>query len=293
MTASPPAVTVVGLGAMGHTLATAFVSAGHRTTVWNRSAGRAVDLVEAGAVEAASVGAAIESSPLTVICLLDRVAVEAVFDAAGERAGGRAIVNLTSSTPEDARALAERAAGAGIRYLAGTIMTPTTVVGTDDALVLYSGDGDVFADHGSTLRSLGGDAELLGEDHGLAAIYDLGMLDVFFTGMAAFLHAAALVGADGVPAATFVPYATKMLDLLRDTFAGLANDVDGGEHPGVDDNLDMELAFLDHIVHASVARGLDTSVPATPRALVAAAVDAGHGRDGFSRVIDVLRRPAA
>ena len=54
----------------------------------------------------------------------------------------------------------------------------------------------------------------------------------------------------------------------------------------------MELAFLEHIVGASRARGVDPAVPETTRALTAAAVAAGHGKDGFSRVVDLLRPPA-
>jgi hypothetical protein len=53
----------------------------------------------------------------------------------------------------------------------------------------------------------------------------------------------------------------------------------------------MELSFLDHIVQTSQNRGLDISVPATPRALVHAAVSGGHGADSFSRIIDILRHP--
>lgn len=150
------------------------------------------------------------------MCVLDRGAVDAVFDAVGDRLDGATIVNLTSSSPEDARALAARSAGSGARYLDGKIMVPTPLVGTVDGLVLYSGDRIAFAQHADTLHALGGDADLLGEDPGLAAI-----------------------------------------------------------------------------VEASEARGLDTSVPGMPRSLVRAAIVKGHGRDGFSRVIDVLRRPTA
>jgi hypothetical protein len=51
----------------------------------------------------------------------------------------------------------------------------------------------------------------------------------------------------------------------------------------------MELAFLDHIVATSETRGIDPAIPETTRQLVRGAISAGHGRDGFSRVIDVLR----
>lgn len=39
-------VTVLGLGAMGTALAGAFLRAGHRITVWNRSADKTVPLKE-------------------------------------------------------------------------------------------------------------------------------------------------------------------------------------------------------------------------------------------------------
>jgi 3-hydroxyisobutyrate dehydrogenase-like beta-hydroxyacid dehydrogenase len=288
-TGSPAPVTVLGLGAMGGALARAFLAAGHPTTVWNRSPGRAEELGRAGATVAAGVAEAVTASPLTVVCLLDTAAVDAVLDTAGGALAGTTVVNLTSSTPEDARAVAGRVGAAGARYLDGTVMVPTPMVGADDALVLYSGDTAAFAEHRATLAALGGELDLLGDDPGLAAVHDLGMLDVFFAGMAAFLHAAAVAGADGVRAGAFLPYARRMLALLEPTFAQLARDVDRGEFPGDEDTLEMELAGLEHIVATSRARGVDPSVAGAVRDLVRAAVDAGHGKDGFSRVVTVLR----
>ena len=171
-------------------------------------------------------------------------------------------------------------------------MVPTPLIGTDDAFILYSGDASAFAAHHRVLGAFGGDAEHLGDEVGLAAAHDLAMLDIFFNGMAAFLHAAALVGAEGVAPRAFLPYAVRIVSVLQATLPGLADAVERGEHPGTEDNLDMEVRALDHIVAASAARGFDTSVPDLPRALARAAVGRGHGRDGFSRVIDVLRDPS-
>lgn len=42
------AVTVLGLGPMGRALAGAFLDAGLRTTVWNRTPGRDGELIERG-----------------------------------------------------------------------------------------------------------------------------------------------------------------------------------------------------------------------------------------------------
>lgn len=282
-------VAVLGLGAMGTALARAFLAAGHATTIWNRSAGRTDALVADGADEAGSVADAFATSSLVVINVLDTAAVTDVLDAAGDHLRGADVVNLASSTPEDARRVSHRVTAAGARYLDGTIMVPTPLIGTDDTLVLYSGDADLFHAHAATLRGLGGDADLLGADPGLAAVYDLGMLDIFFTGMTAFLHAAALVGANGVPARQFLPYASRVLSVLGASMVELADGTDRDDHPGTEDNLDMELRALEHIVEASHAHGIVATVPELSRALAQAAVDRGHGRDGYSRIIDLLR----
>jgi 3-hydroxyisobutyrate dehydrogenase-like beta-hydroxyacid dehydrogenase len=276
---------------MGRALAAAFLTAGHRTTVWNRTTGRASDLVGKGAIEVATVAEAVAASSLTVVCVLGRDAVEAVLEAAGDGLAGASVANLTSSTPADARALAVLAEKAGARYLDGKIMVPTPLVGTGDGHYLYAGDAALFEEHAATLAALGGEADLLGDDHGLAALYDLAMLDVFFNGMTAFLHAAALVGAEGVSATRFLDYARRVIPVLDLTMGGLAADVDGGDHPGHEDNLVMDEAALGHIVEASAAAGIDTTVPALPRDLAVAAIGRGHGADGWSRVVDLLRQP--
>lgn len=292
MTSSTPSpVTVLGLGAMGQALAHAFVAAGHPTTVWNRSPGRADALIEAGATEAPTVADAVAASPLTVVCLLDRASVDAVLDVLGDGLDGRTIVNLTSGVPEDAAPVAARVEAAGARYLDGKILVPTPLIGTDDALVLYSGDRAVFDEHVATLRSLGGEADHLGDDPALAATFDLGMLDVFFNGVAAFLHATALVGAAGVSAKEFLPYAQSVLAVVGVSIEGAAADVDAGTYPGHEDNLVMDTRALDHLVEASAARGIDTTVPDVLRRVARTAIAEGHGADGLSRVVEVLRRP--
>ena len=62
-------VTVIGLGSMGKALAGAFLQAGHRTTVWNRTPEKAGPLVARGAVLAPTVHAAVAASPLVITCL--------------------------------------------------------------------------------------------------------------------------------------------------------------------------------------------------------------------------------
>ena len=64
-------VSVIGLGMMGAALAGAYLRAGHRTTVWNRSAGKADALVEQGASRADTIADAVAASDVLVACVVD------------------------------------------------------------------------------------------------------------------------------------------------------------------------------------------------------------------------------
>jgi 3-hydroxyisobutyrate dehydrogenase-like beta-hydroxyacid dehydrogenase len=290
---SPVPVTVVGLGAMGRAVAGAFLRAGHPVTVWNRSPGRAGELVAAGATEAPELAAAVAASPLVVVSLLDqRVSGEVLRPVAAELAG-RTLVDLTSDTPERAREAGEWAAAAGIAYLDGAIMVPVDVVGSPEAMVLYSGPADVFAAARPALAALGGDARHLGEDLGLAALYDLAMLGFFYSAMAGLVSGFALVGSEGVRAADFVPFAEGIVSILPAIAAGTAAEVDSGDYAVSTGNVVMEAAGVGHVVAAARARGLDTGVIGAVKDLLDRAIAAGHGAHEFSSVVEVVRKPAA
>ncbi|MGS2644092.1 NAD(P)-binding domain-containing protein [Streptosporangium sp. G12] len=130
----PTPVTVLGLGPMGRALAGAFLANGHPTTVWNRTAARAEDLVARGAIRADTVADAVAASPLTIACVIDYDAVRAIVDPAADALKGRTLVNLTADTPERARLMAAWAAELGVDYLDGAIMTPTPTIGGPAAL---------------------------------------------------------------------------------------------------------------------------------------------------------------
>ncbi len=146
-----PAVAILGLGAMGGALATAVLDGGRTTTVWNRSAARIVALAGRGAIPAETARDAVRSSPLLVVCLFDHDSVHAVLDPIAGELAGRTVINLTTTTPVEARELAEWAARQGAAYLDGGIMAVPAMIGQPDASVLYSGSADIFHQHRSLL----------------------------------------------------------------------------------------------------------------------------------------------
>ena len=75
----------VGLGTMGAAMAGHLVRSGHPLTVWNRTPGRAAELVAAGAVEAPDPARLAAASDVVVVCVSDTPDVEAVLLRVGRR----------------------------------------------------------------------------------------------------------------------------------------------------------------------------------------------------------------
>ncbi|QCX79232.1 3-hydroxyisobutyrate dehydrogenase [Streptomyces sp. YIM 121038] len=284
-------VTVIGLGAMGSALAGAFLDAGHPTTVWNRSPGKGEDLVARGAVRAASAAEAVRAGDLVVVCVVDYDASAAVLEPLAADLAGRTLVNLTSDTPERAREAAAWAAAAGIDYLDGAVMVPTPVIGTPGALLFHAGPRAAYDQHERTLKALGGQTTYVGADHGLAAVHDLSLLDYFWTAMSGVVHAFALAAADGVPAAALAPFIKANAGLVTSLVDEMAKEVDSGSYPGAEANLAMEVAGIDHVVHAAEHRGLDASVLRAVNAVARRGVALGHGADNWTATVEAVRKP--
>jgi 3-hydroxyisobutyrate dehydrogenase-like beta-hydroxyacid dehydrogenase len=281
---TPTAVTVLGLGPMGHALAEAFLADDHPTTVWNRTPGKADDLVTRGARVAATAAEAVAASDLVVTCVIDYDAARAIFDSAAAELRGRTLVNLTSGSPDAARAVAEWAEEHGIEYLDGAIMTPTTTIGTPDAVLLVSGPR---FDPGA-LAALGGTATYLGPDPGRAAAYDVALLDIFWSSVAGVVHGFAMARAENITAAELAPFARGIGALLPEVIDDHAPRVDEGRHDGDYASLNSAVAGMSHIIESAERRGIDVAVMRAARATALRAIESGHGTDGVSRLTEVL-----
>ncbi|MFD8937231.1 NAD(P)-dependent oxidoreductase [Streptomyces sp. NPDC059578] len=291
MAAEKTSVTVLGLGAMGRALATAFVRAGHPTTVWNRSPGRAAELVALGATEAGSAEEAVRASELVVMCLVDHQAVTAVNEQIADALAGRVLVNLTSVTPEQARQTAAWAVERGIDYLAGAIMVPVDLVGTPHALLFHAGPRALFDRHADALGALGGKIEYVGEDAGRAAAYDLALLDYFYASISGMVHAFALAEAEGVAPGDLVPFLDTITAIMPPMIAGTAQEIAARDYSGDAANLAMMTATVDHLVEVSEHRGLDTGVLHAVRAVAQRALAQGRGKESWTATVEAVRPP--
>lgn len=290
-TSTPPskrAVTVLGLGMMGTALAVAFLRAGHRVTVWNRSLSKTGPLAAQGAAPADTAAEAVAASPLVVVCLSTYDTVHAVLEPLSGQLGGKTLANLTNGTPEQARDLAAWAAKEGAAYLDGGIMAVPQMIAGPHAYVLYSGARDVFDAHRETFAALGG-TTYVGDDPGRAALYDLALLTGMYGMIVGVMQAYALVRTEDIAATEFSELLVPWVGAMLGSAPAWAAAIDSGRHLTDVSSLAVNQAAFPNLLNTFAAQGVSGELFAPVQDLLDRAIAEGHADDGLSRLADLLR----
>jgi 3-hydroxyisobutyrate dehydrogenase-like beta-hydroxyacid dehydrogenase len=149
----------VGLGVMGSAITRRLLDAGHTVTVWNRTREKAEPLLEAGARWADSPRAVAERSEVVFTMVTNTEAVQAVTDGPeGILAGlvpGKVYVDMSTASPANARALAEKVAAVGAHLLDAPVSGTSITVEQGKATVMVGGDEDAFERVKPILEAIG------------------------------------------------------------------------------------------------------------------------------------------
>ncbi|CAL9519618.1 NAD(P)-dependent oxidoreductase [Streptomyces sp. enrichment culture] len=289
-TVGKTSVTLLGLGAMGTALARTWLAAGHPLTVWNRTPARSAPLAAEGAVVAGSAAAAVAANTLVVVCLMDDASVEETLS--GADLTGKDVVNLTTSTPGEARARAAWAGGRGARYLDGGIMAVPPMIGTPGSggYVFYSGSRELFERHRETLAVPAG-TTWAGEDAGGAALHDVALLSAMYGMFAGAAHAFALIRKSDVDPAAFAPHLADWLGAMAPSVHQTAAQLRSGDYTrDVVSNLAMQVAGTPTFLRTAEEQGVSPELLTPYFALMRRRLAEGSGEEDLTGVIDLLAR---
>ncbi|MEU6002828.1 NAD(P)-binding domain-containing protein [Streptomyces sp. NPDC047197] len=283
-------ITVIGLGRMGQALAGAFLKAGHPTTVWNRTASKADQLVAEGAQLAPTVGDALKAASLTILCVTDYPAMYELLGADDVALDGTMLINLTSGDSTQAREAARWAEQHGARYLDGAIMAIPSAIGTAEAVILHSGPQQDFEAHQPALDALG-TVTYLGADHGLASLYDVAGLAMMWSVLNAWLQGTALLRTAGVDAATYAPFARQIAAGVAEWLPGYAEQIDSGSFPAEVSALETDARAMTHLIEESEALGVNAELPKLLKKMADRSIAAGHGGEQYPVLIEEFGKP--
>ncbi|TQM31738.1 NAD(P)-dependent oxidoreductase [Nocardia bhagyanarayanae] len=283
---SKKSLTVLGLGDMGSALVRSWLAVGYAVTVWNRSARPAPE----GAVVASTVADAVAANSLVVVCLLDDASVRATLD--GIDLTGRDIVNLTTSTPAEARTLSDWIAVRGGRFLDGGIMAVPSMIGVADSggYVFYSGSAELHETHAEALAVPAG-VTYVGADAGFAALYDIALLSAMWGMFAGATHAFALIRAEDISPVEFAPLLVGYQQAMAGYAYGTAAQLASGDYAeGVESNLAMMVTTNGTLLRTAAEQGVSPELLTPFMALMERRVAEGGGKESTTGVVDLLRR---
>ncbi|MEU6859177.1 NAD(P)-binding domain-containing protein [Glycomyces sp. NPDC046736] len=280
-------VTVLGLGAMGSAIAERLRRTGHTTTVWNRTAAKTRPHVEAGSAAAPTVADAVRASDLVLVVLLDHASVREHLDPVAAELRGRTVVNLVTTTPNQARETAAWAAEEGIAYVDGAIMATPDMIGGPGSRLLYSGDEAAYTSARSALETLG-TADFEGADAGLASLKDMALLsalDLMFSG---YVQAIAMMRTVGVPAVETAREVQAWLEPMLSYGPGLAAIIDGGTYDTGGQSVDFSRAGQASLITASREQGISAALLEPHKKLLDELAATGRGDSDWLRIVDLL-----
>ena len=152
-------VGYVGLGVMGSSIVRRLLADGHDVTVWNRTREKAEPLLAEGACWADSPREVAAARELVFTMVTNTEAVRAVAEGEeGILAGlspGAIYVDMSTASPANTRALAERVAAAGAAMLDSPVSGTSVTVDQGKASLMVGGDTEVFERARPVLQSIG------------------------------------------------------------------------------------------------------------------------------------------
>ena len=268
-------VAFLGLGRMGSLMAGHVLTAGHELVVWNRTPGKAHELVARGATEAETAAEAVREADCVVLMLFGPDSVREVLpEVAGAAAFGTLVIDSTTIGPEAAREFSALAANSGLRYVDAPVAGSTGPAAAGTLGVLVGGARRDY-DDALPLLHLWGEPEMVrrvgevGAGSALKLCVNQG-LGVMAAGLGESLRLGRSLGLDR----------DVLLDVLGATAYGwyLAQKrpmLESGDFSGTTFSLDLMVKDLD----LAVSAGADLAVTSASLAAARAALADHAGED--------------
>lgn len=282
-------IAILGTGMMGHALARRLLRAGHDVTVWNRTPGRAVDLVSAGAHEAPSIAAAAGSAQVVTVVLTDDAAVRSVCEGddgafAHLRGDGVLVNHSTISAPLAAELEQQGPAG---RFVNAAIVGTPVAVENGQAQYLTGGDERTVERLAPYWDSLAGRRLHCG-DAAQAAVMKLCANLLLLGGMGVSSEVIVVARAGGLGddlLRTFFNDAAAVPATVRMRLDNLLSD----QHPVL---FSVQLGHKDVELARALAadHGVDLRLAAVVSQMLREVIDAGRGEEDIAAIIEAVKQ---
>ncbi len=280
----------VGLGTMGAAMAANLRKAGFELTVWNRTPGRAADLVALGAQEAATPAAVAARSDVVVSCVSDTPDVEAVLfgedGVAQGLASGGLVIDCSTISPGATAGFAKRLADAGVAFVDAPVSGGSEGAKNATLTIMVGGEPEAFERARPVLEAMGKTVTLFGPAGSGQAVKAVNqvILAGTYLGVAEGIVLALKAGLDPVAVAGALDGGAARSWVLENRSGRM---IDNAYPLGFRTSLHLK----DLVIALEMARGLGATLPVAGMAaqLEAGLVARGHGDEDMSNLARAIR----
>jgi len=204
------------------------------------------------------------------------------------------VVELTSGTPDGAREAGRWFAERGVGYLDGAILATPDFIGTDGGTILVSGPRQVFESSKDVFRALGGNAQHIGEELGLANALDSAVLSLMWGTLFGALHAIAVCQAENIALGELGRQWSATAPVVEGLVADLIKRTDAERFASDSETLasiSPHYSAFQHLRELMDARRIDRAVVDGYDLIFRRAIAAGHLHDDFAALSQFMRAP--
>ena len=284
-------VALLGLGTMGHGMATNLLKAGLPLTVWNRTRAKAEPLAQMGAIVAEDPARAARNAEVVFAMLADDAASRAAWlgehGALAAMPEGSIVVECSTLSPDWIRELHQAVTKRGLSMAEAPVTGSRLQAEAGQLIFLVGADEDTLARISPVLQSMSKEILHLGP---VGSGAQLKLINNFLCAVQVASFAEALAWAEKTELRL-----DTALDFLKRGAPGsgiLALMAERMTHPGGELNFLLRLMAKDQrYAHAAAAQlGIDASMAASALRLFQQAIDQGLGEKDLSAVVEVVRR---
>ncbi|HJR78762.1 MAG TPA: NAD(P)-binding domain-containing protein [Anaerolineales bacterium] len=280
-------VTIIGLGNMGAALARVLQENGCNVTVWNRSPEKAASVVEKGAVLAPSAAEAISASPVILICVTNYVAANQILGEVGTELTGKVLVQLSTGSPQEARASERWAHEHRAEYIDCAITGSPESMGTPSAHILVASREAAFQQAEPILRLLASNLDYKGEPIGLASAWEMVYIMHYYGMFVSLFHSVQICQAEGVPLEEYITLLGKQ---GKNYEKWLCENIQSGNYQETSAPLELWAGGIRQIAQHAQDSHIHAEFPQLLAHLFQQAMNDGYGREEVSALFKVLQK---
>ena len=281
-------ISVIGLGDMGSALAGTLLGRGYSVTVWNRSPQKADPLVGAGAELAGSVSEAIAASPATITCITSHDRTIEIVQDADAVLSGKTIIELSTGGITEAETLADLLTEKGADWLIGAISGYPSSVGSEDLVLITSGDRGVWDRWETVMKTLGGSSVCVGDKAGMVPTLFAALFTVRQGFMFGMIYGGLVCKKAGISLEEFARQVPISMDVLPSYYQYFSDSIANGLFESEEASMATYAAALDDALATFEALGAPSELPGLFSEQAHKGVDAGLDKKALTALIDLL-----